>query len=126
MNWLNGCSKNLFLKALDKYKKISPKLLLIENNKNGEQDYLNTLETKPEPLLSTKIINLIEQDDAGIFRSEHIRGKPQANFRAIVLMNRDGYGMKEIEQYFTVPLQTLHTFYKKCTNKYRDYIKDNI
>lgn len=126
MNWLNGCSKNLFLKALDKYKKTSPDLLLIENNVNDDNDYTNIPDTKQELSLSAKIINLIEQDDTGVFQSEHIKNKPKANFRAVVLRLHNGDKMKNIADQFEVPLQSLYTFYKRCINQFRKYIQDNI
>ncbi|MEO1430820.1 MAG: hypothetical protein AAFV71_17505 [Cyanobacteria bacterium J06633_8] len=125
MNWLNGCSKNLFLKALDKHKRIAPSLLLIEDNPN-DNDYTNIPDTKQELTLSAKIINLIKQDEAGIFKSEYIRDKPHSNFRAVVILLCDGHKMKNIAEQFDVPLQSLHTFYKRCINKYRDYIQDNL
>ncbi|NJM22199.1 MAG: hypothetical protein HC836_43705 [Richelia sp. RM2_1_2] len=126
MTWLNGCSNNLFKKALDKYNKISPELLLIEDNLNENNDYINTLASSEEIPLSAKIINLIEQDEMGVFRSEHIKNKPQANFREIVLLLRDGNKMKDIADNFDVPLQSLYTLQKRCIDKYRNYIKKNI
>ncbi|GEM_PF-2776334 len=125
MNWLNGCSKYLYLKAHDKHQKTSPSLLLIEDNPN-DNDYTNIPDTKQELTLSRKIINLIKQDDTGIFKNEHIKGKAQANFREVVIMLCDGYKMKTIAEQFDVQPQSLYTFYKRCINKYRGYIKDNI
>ena len=127
MVWLNGCSTNLFKKALDKYNKTSPELLLIEDSLNDESnDYTNTITSSEEIPLSAKIINLIEQDEMGVFRSEHIKNKPQANFREIVLSLRDGNKMKDIADKFDVPLQSLYTLQKRCIDKYRNYIKKNI
>ncbi len=127
MVWLNGCSTNLFKKALDKYNKTSPELLLIEDSLNDESnDYTNAITSSEEIPLSAKIINLIEQDEMGVFRSEHIKNKPQANFREIVLSLRDGNKMKEIADNFDVPLQSLYTLQKRCIDKYRNYIKKNI
>lgn len=126
MAWLNGCSRNLFLKAHDNYKKISPNLPLIENNVNDDNDYTNMPDSKPGFSLSEKIINLIKQDDTGVFKSEHIRDNTKVNFRAVVLLLHDGYKMKNIANQFDVPPQTLFTFYKRCINRYRSYIKDNI
>jgi len=128
MAWLNGCSTNLFKKALDKYNKTSPELLLIEDNRNHDEsnDYTNTITSSEEIPLSAKIINLIEQDETGVFRSEHIKNKPQVNFREIVILLRDGNKMKDIADNFDVPLQSLYTLQKRCIDKYRNYIKKNI
>ncbi|MEO0841245.1 MAG: hypothetical protein AAF063_20350 [Cyanobacteria bacterium J06643_5] len=129
MAWLNGCSINLFKKALDKYNKTSPELLLIEDNRiqqDESNDYTNNITSSEEIPLSAKIINLIEQDEMGVFASEHIKNKPQANFREIVLSLRDGNKMKEIADNFDVPLQSLYTLQKRCIEKYRNYIKKNI
>lgn len=126
MAWLNGSSTNLFKKALHKYNKTSPELLLIEDNINENGDYTNMLASNEETSLSAKIFNLIEQDEMRVFRSEHIKNKPQANFREIVLSLRDGNKMKDIADKFDVPLQSLYTLQKRCIDKYRNYIKKNI
>ncbi|MBV6622411.1 MAG: hypothetical protein KI793_05555 [Rivularia sp. (in: Bacteria)] len=126
MAWLNGCSTNLFKKALAKYNKTSPEMLLIEDNLKENNDYTNLLAFHEEMSLSAKIINLIEQDEMGLFRNEHIKNKPEVNFREIVLSLRDGKKMKDIADNFDVPLQSLYTLQKRCIDKYRNYIKKNI
>ncbi|MEM7715776.1 MAG: hypothetical protein AAF349_19745, partial [Cyanobacteria bacterium P01_A01_bin.68] len=126
INWLNGCSHNLFKKALNIYNKTSPELPLIRHSIDSDKDDTSMLVCNEEIALSTKIINLIEQDNTGVFRSEHIRDNPEANFRALVLLLRDGKKIKDIAYSFGVPLQSLYTLQKRCINRYRSYIKENI
>ncbi|MEC4816922.1 MAG: hypothetical protein SAK29_27170, partial [Scytonema sp. PMC 1069.18] len=119
MIWLNSCANFIFKKASARFKPIPYEVVSLDQ-------YLYTVPDTKEVPLSEKLRNVIEKDNKDIFSKECIRNKPCANFREITLLSLNGDSMTKIAEKFGVPLQTLYTFYKRCVNKYRQVIIENI
>ncbi|MBO3459548.1 sigma-70 family RNA polymerase sigma factor [Aetokthonos hydrillicola Thurmond2011] len=80
-----------------------------------EEDYTSAFE---------KIRRHIEEDTLGIFREEHIKKYPQANFREIAIKRWSGVSWKDISDELKIPIPTLSNFYQRCLEKFRDELKN--
>jgi hypothetical protein len=99
----------------------------------GNETHLEPFELEnlriSEPLsLFEQVRQCIEDDPEEIFRNEHIRGHPEANFQAIAIRRYSGVRWKEISAEWDIEVRTLNTFYQRCLKKFaakfKDYLND--
>ena len=71
-----------------------------------------------------ELVQFVEEDPDGKFRSIHLPGKPEATWQAIFLMRRDNYRWREIAERYDTKITTAKSFLDRNTLKLRDYIRD--
>jgi len=76
------------------------------------------------PGLWDDLVNFVEEDPDGKFRSLHLPGKPDATFQNIFLMRRDKYRWREIAARYDTKITTVKSFFDRSILKLRDYIHD--
>ena len=81
------------------------------------------LRSQSVPSLSEAVIQCIQEDRDGLFRSTHIQKKPEATFQYIALHFLGGYSWKEISAELDVKVVTLSSFYLRCLTKFSPVIK---
>ncbi len=84
------------------------------------EDLENRMVQPEEPTpLSEVIRQYIEDDPDNIFARDHIRNRPDANFRAIALAIFVGRTWKELSVEFNIPMSSLSRFFQRCSQKHR-------
>jgi hypothetical protein len=86
--------------------------------------HLENLALPEEPEDITKIlIDCIKLDPEGIFKKEHIKEHPQANFQALAQQRILGKSWKEIAAQYNLKIPTVSCFYYRCLDKFANKIK---
>ncbi|MFB2970199.1 hypothetical protein ACE1CD_14590 [Aerosakkonema sp. BLCC-F183] len=83
---------------------------------------LDQLENLPQPesdSLLEQTREYIVSDPDNIFEKEHIRNRPDANFRAIALARFNGQSWEEISADLDIKVPTLSGFFQKSCSKFR-------
>ncbi|NJM22940.1 MAG: sigma-70 family RNA polymerase sigma factor [Richelia sp. SM1_7_0] len=97
---------------------------------SDDLDRENPTEVNPQqvPLLSQQVIQCLEEDPEGIFKSTHIKGCPAANFQIIAIQHLSRYSWEEISQKFdpAIPIPTLSSFYQRCVTKFAPKLKEYL
>ncbi len=83
-------------------------------------------EEEESPYLSQTVEECIQEDATGEFADTHIRGHPQANFRAIALLRLEGKKWKDIADELGVGKSTISDFYQRNLSKFADDIRQSI
>lgn len=122
MGWVNMLlTRRFFPEAI-------PKIVGRGNEIHLENSDLELLESSEPISLFEQVRQCIEDDPDGIFRNAHIRGHPEANFRAIAIRRYSGVHWKDISAEWGIEIKSLNTFYqrylKKFAIKFKDYLKD--
>ncbi|NES66611.1 MAG: hypothetical protein F6K24_15800, partial [Okeania sp. SIO2D1] len=73
--------------------------------------------------LATGVRQLLEEDPEHLFRREHIKNRPDANFRAIALKKIAGQRWREIAADFDISINTISSFFQRCCQKFRPYFR---
>lgn len=80
-----------------------------------------------EPIsLFEQVRQCLEDDPEGLFRSEHIKAHPEANFQAIAKRRYSGVTWKEISAEWGIELKSLNTFYHRCLKKFAPKFKEYL
>ncbi len=86
------------------------------------------LEEIPQPdspiILSNLVRECLEEDAENLFKNEHIRKRPDANFQAIALATLSGKSWEEISAEFGIKIPTLSAFFQRCCKKFAPYFQD--
>lgn len=76
--------------------------------------------------LSEAVVQCIQEDRDGLFKSAHIQKKPEASFQYIALQFLGGYSWKEISADLDVKAVTLSSFYQRCLTKFAAVLKEYV
>jgi DNA-directed RNA polymerase specialized sigma24 family protein len=76
--------------------------------------------------LTIEFEELIQADDHRLFQKEHIRDRPDANFRAIALATLQGKTWEELSQELDIKVSTLSSFFRRCCQKFSQKFKEEI
>ncbi|HEY9672046.1 MAG TPA: hypothetical protein V6D11_11410 [Waterburya sp.] len=122
MGWVNMLlTRRFFPEAI-------PKIVGKRNEVYLDNSDLELLASSETISLFEQVRQCIEDDPEGIFRKAHIRGHPEANFRAIAIRRYSGVPWKEISAEWGLEIKSLNTFYQRClknfATKFQDYFKD--
>ena len=91
-------------------------------------DRNNPIEIKSQstPSLSQEVMEFIESDPEGIFKSTHVSNHPAANFQFLALKIIAGYSWKEISAELEIKIPTLSSFYQRCLTKFAPKFKEYL
>ncbi|MBD2778925.1 sigma-70 family RNA polymerase sigma factor [Iningainema tapete] len=118
MTWVNVLLDRRF------FKEAVRKFFGQKNVTNITDAQLDNLAPPEKPQDITEIlIECIKSDPEDIFKKEHIREYPQANFQALALERILGKSWKEIAAEYNLNIYTVRSFYYRCLNKFTDKIK---
>lgn len=78
------------------------------------------------PSLSQEVIEFIELDPEGLFKSTHISHQPTANFQFLAMKIIAGYSWKEISLELGIKIPTLSSFYQRCLTKFSSKFKEYL
>ena len=88
------------------------------------------LEEIPQPdspiILSELVRECLEEDAENLFKNEHIRNRPDANFQAIALATLSRKSWEEISAEFGIKIPTLSAFFQRCFKKFAPYFQDHM
>jgi hypothetical protein len=118
--WLNMLlTRRFFPEAI-------PKILGKTNEIQLETFDLEFLDSSEPISLFEQVRQCIEDDPEGLFRSEHIREHPEANFQAIATRRYSGVPWKDISAEWSIDLKSLNTFYQRCLKKFAPKFKEYL
>lgn len=120
ITWVNFTLDKLVLQCYIKFKKRS----------STEIPNLNELENiaQPEyqPLLTDAFRECLENDVNNMFKKEHVRNSPSANFQAIALATLAGKSWEEISEEFGIKVPTLSSFFRRCCQKFAPVFQEYV
>lgn len=76
--------------------------------------------------LALELEEFIQSDEQNIFKKEHIRDRPDANFRTIALATLHGKTWKELSEDLAIEIPTLSGFFRRCCQKFSPKFKKKI
>lgn len=86
---------------------------------------LDNLSSPEEPPVLTELLReCIESDSENLFKTEHIKDDPTANFQSLALRRILGKSWKEIAMEFDTKISTVSSFYYRCLNKFSEKLKE--
>ena len=129
MAWVNQIFKWRFHDVVNKNRQVG----ITKLPKGGEVfrvlslDELNQeLPTDNDISESEQVREVVEKDPENLLIGEHIKGHPQANLQAIILLILEGKKWKEISEDLNVPMTTAASFYQRRMHKIITYLKKYI
>lgn len=124
MRWVNFLFENRF------FPNTIPKFM----DRNIVRRTLDELENltqveEGEVSMSEVIAECIEKDPENLFKNEHIKNCPGANFQLLAKRRLAGASWQEISSELGIKVPTLSTFYQRCLHKFaanlREYCQNN-
>jgi DNA-directed RNA polymerase specialized sigma24 family protein len=126
VKWINKIFNFRFLDLLKKYRK-HHKLVSIDDDPDGmlEGEIARISEPEAESR-GSQVLRFVETDPDGHLSKDHIKGKPTATFKAILLMRDDNLTWQNIADHFDIPTHSTVSgfvtrrskYWKKYFNKY--------
>lgn len=120
MNWVNfRLDKMVIQSHMDFKERVSKEIPTIN-------DLENIAEPESEVFFSELLRQCLEEDRNNLFKQEHIRNFPKANFRAIALASISGKTWEDISTEFEVKVPTLSSFFRRCCQKFAPLFKEYL
>ena len=120
MAWVNMLlTRRFFTEAI-------PKIIGKANEIYLENSDLELLESAEPISLFEQVRQCIEDDPELLFRREHIKAHPEANFQAIATKRYSGVPWKDISAEWGIELQSLNAFYQRCLKKFAPKFKEYL
>jgi len=125
MTWVNRKLHFAFIDAVNRYNKDRKGKVPLDaptstdNDAGSNRKIEQQISTRPEPLISEQVRQIIEDDADDVFRLKCIRGRPEVNFRAIALKICEGYSRREIADAFGIQEQTLYSFFSRSCKSFK-------
>ncbi|MEM8809730.1 MAG: hypothetical protein AAGF01_27220 [Cyanobacteria bacterium P01_G01_bin.38] len=89
---------------------------------------LNDLERLPQPestpSLASDVRDYITADKHDLFKSAHVRNRPDATFQAIALARFSDQSWDDISAQFGVKVPTLSSFFQRCCDKFSEHFQE--
>lgn len=120
MAWVNMLLQRRF------FPEAIPKIIGQKNETHLENFDLEALKSSESLSLFEQVRQCLEDDPEGLFRNEHIKEHPEANFQAIAIRRYSGVSWKEISAEWGIGLKSLNTFYQRCLKKLAPKFKEYL
>jgi hypothetical protein len=120
MAWVNMLLERRF------FPEAIPKIIGKKTETHLKQSDLENLKSSEPLSLFEQVRQCIEDDPEGLFRNEHIRTHPEANFQAIAMRRYSGFSWKEISAEWDIDLKSLNTFYQRCLKRFAPKFKEYL
>jgi hypothetical protein len=120
MAWVNMLLERRF------FPEAIPKIIGNKTETYLKESDLENLKSSEPLSLFEQVRQCIEDDPEGLFRNEHIRTNPQANFQAIARRRYSGFSWKEISAEWDIDLKSLNTFYQRCLKRFAPKFKEYL
>ena len=118
MNWVNFRLDRMVIECRRQF----------SDRNTQELPNLNDLErlSQPEPQssLAKDVQEYIAADCDNLFKSTHIRKRPDASFQAIALARFADKSWEEISAQFDIKIPTLSSFFQRCCDKFSDNFQE--
>lgn len=132
LQWANFLLKKRFF--IEAARTIMPTVHKSANSRSttrlsiDDLDRNNPLEINPQlaPSLSQEVMEFIETDPDGFFKSTHVSNHPAANFQFLAMKIIAGYSWKEISAELGIKIPTLSSFYQRCLTKFAPKFKEYL
>ncbi|MEA5463738.1 hypothetical protein [Leptothoe sp. PORK10 BA2] len=120
MNWVNFRLDRMVIECRRQF-----------SDRNAQElPNLNDLErlSQPEPpsSLANDVRDYIANDPEDLFKSTHIRKRPDANFQTIALARFANQSWEEISTQLEIKIPTLSSFFQRCCDKFSDRFQELI
>ncbi len=120
MTWVNVLiTKRFFPEAI-------PKILGRPTEISLKENQLENLQATETVSVFEQLRQCIESDLEGVFRNEHIKGHPEANFQAIAIRRYSGRPWKAISAEWGIGVPTLNSFYTRCLKKFAPKFREYL
>ena len=118
MNWVNFRLDRMVIECRRQF----------SDRNTQELPNLNDLErlSQPEPQssLAKEVREYIAADRDNLFKSTHIRKRPDASFQAIALARFADQSWEEISAQFNIKIPTLSSFFQRCCDKFSENFQE--
>ena len=130
MKWIKGILNYRLLDLLRKYRERYESVSIDNTAKIVETKIAKIIEkiSDPEPESSgSKLLQFIEEDPDGHLNKDHIKGKPAATFKAILLMRANNSTWQDIADRFDISTHsTVSSFVKRRSKDWEDYFNEHL
>ncbi|WP_017304415.1 hypothetical protein [Spirulina subsalsa] len=128
LQWVNYLLKIRFPDAIKELTNDQRKNRVLQENlvTNHRIEQEQERNTKNHQITSQDIMDYIDQDPKGVFRSTYIGNNAEANFRFIALKLVEGYKLDEVAMLLQVNRNTLRSFYNRSRRKLASEIRQNL
>ncbi|MEM1254806.1 MAG: hypothetical protein AAGI69_20405 [Cyanobacteria bacterium P01_H01_bin.21] len=118
MNWVNFRLDRMVIECRRQF----------SDRNTQELPDLNDLERlsqpEPESSLAKDVREYIAADRDNLFKSAHIRKRPDASFQAIALARFADQSWEEISARFDIKIPTLSSFFQRCCDKFSENFQE--
>jgi DNA-directed RNA polymerase specialized sigma24 family protein len=124
MTLVNQKLNNQFKDAIEKFKRERPQNISLSqelDRDDGESNMTlgDTLYSEDKIYLSDQIRQIIDDDLENVFQDKYIKGRPEANFRAIALHLFNHHSMRDLAKLWNIPEQTLYSFFRRSCQSFK-------
>lgn len=120
MNWVNYKLDKSLLKCYGQYHKYAQ--FEIPSSQNLEQ----IVQVTAAPDLTEVLREYLIRDPDQIFRTTHIRNRPDANFTQVALAKFSGQSWEQISRKLDIPIPTLSSFYNRWCRRFTPLIDTEL
>jgi hypothetical protein len=120
MNWVNYKLDKSLLKCYGQYHKYAK--FEIPSSQNLEQ----IVQVTAAPDLTEVLREYLIRDPDQIFRTTHIRNRPDANFTQVALAKFSGQSWEQISRKLDIPIPTLSSFYNRWCRRFTPLIDTEL
>jgi len=118
MAWVNFTLKNRFIEAVKDFYEIQNKKVLILSLAALDKH----LPPEDSPSKANLLRQFLEEDPEDIFKSEHIKGHPEATFQVLAIAKFvEDKTWEQIYQEFGISIATLSSFVARRSQKFKPY-----
>ena len=120
MNWVNFKLDKSLLQCYAKYNRYAK--FEIPSSQN-----LDRLVQPPTAVDLTEVLwSYLSEDIQGVFKSTHIRNRPDASFTQVALAKFSGQSWEQISQQLDIPVATLSSFYNRWCRRFAPLLNTEL
>lgn len=117
MTWVNSRFYYLFLQRVTNLRNsrnhptFDPEQLIVPDDRDS---------------LIERLYEVINEDREDLFKSKHIRDRPDVTFQLLVKLRLSGESWDDISGELGIRDTTLRSFYKRCSDSFKDKLKEYL
>lgn len=127
MTWVNRKLDFAFKDEIKSFKKErqrkSQETSYSQSHSEDEGTLENRLASDEVLYLSDQVRQIIESDPEELFKSKHLRGRPDVNFQVIALYLMENSNKRKLAERLSVNEQTLYSFFRRACIDMRPHIE---
>jgi DNA-directed RNA polymerase specialized sigma24 family protein len=125
--WVNFILNKRFIDAIRRYKK-NKQASLDKPINFADESVTTLLDTIPQPQILSDDVEILQEilqaDPDDLFKKEHIKNHPEANFQTITLRRLAKQSWNNMSAEWKIGISTLSSFYQRCLKDFIPKIRE--